>query len=109
MPLDKRKHTMKKEYNFEKMKLKRKGPLKELEGQSVKSAKVKITISLDKDIIDYFKTKASKPGAIPYQTQINQALANLIEQEDDSTIEQIKNNLLNDKDFIKKISKKIHK
>ena|SRR5215510_5809010 len=40
--------------------------------------KVRINIMLDEDIIEYFKLRAAKPNAAPYQTQINQALRALI-------------------------------
>jgi uncharacterized protein (DUF4415 family) len=70
--------------------------------------KVRITISLDKDVIDYFKSEAKHPGAFPYQTQINHALRQLIEKwhgaaHDD--IEEIKSELLHDVAFISKLAK----
>lgn len=42
--------------------------------------KVQITIWLDSDVVDYFKSLAGAPG---YQTLINQALRQLIEQGDE--------------------------
>jgi uncharacterized protein (DUF4415 family) len=40
--------------------------------------KVRINIMLDEDIIEYFKQRAALPNAAPYQTQINQALREVI-------------------------------
>ncbi|MFN7949419.1 MAG: BrnA antitoxin family protein [Blastocatellia bacterium] len=36
--------------------------------------KARITIMLDGDVLEYFRARAAAPGAAPYQTQINQAL-----------------------------------
>lgn len=40
--------------------------------------KLRINITLDEDIIEYFKQRAALPNAAPYQTQINQALKELV-------------------------------
>jgi uncharacterized protein (DUF4415 family) len=40
--------------------------------------KVRINIMLEEDIVDYFKLRAAMPNAAPYQTQINQALKDLV-------------------------------
>jgi uncharacterized protein (DUF4415 family) len=40
--------------------------------------KLRINIMLDEDIVEYFKERAALPNAAPYQTQINQALKELI-------------------------------
>jgi uncharacterized protein (DUF4415 family) len=44
--------------------------------------KVRISINIDSDILEYFKTRAAQPNAAPYQTQINQALRRVMEQEE---------------------------
>ena len=44
--------------------------------------KVRISIDLDHDILDYFKQRARQPNAAPYQTQINKALRQVIENEE---------------------------
>ncbi len=101
---------MKKEYDVKKLKVKRRGVLSGLKGQSADSAKIKITISLDKDVVDYFKSEADKPGTFPYQTQINQALRSLIgrwHQGSHEDIELLKEELLNDPGFIKQVVKLI--
>lgn len=51
----------------------------ELKDQAVE--KVKVTIYLDKDVVDFFTKRASAPDAASCQTQINRALRSLMEQE----------------------------
>jgi predicted DNA binding CopG/RHH family protein len=46
---------------------------KEIRAKSKKSAKVKITINLDEDLIKNIKKRASKTG-IPYQNLVNKML-----------------------------------
>jgi hypothetical protein len=60
---------------------------------------------LDKDIVDYFKAEAEKPGALPYQTQINQALRQAMQSE----TEGIKDSLLKDPEFIRAVANEINK
>lgn len=43
-----------------------------------RNIKVHISIKLDADILEYFKEQARRPGAAPYQSQINQALRDAI-------------------------------
>ena len=47
--------------------------------QLARHTKVRITIFLDLDILDFFKSRAAKRGKAPYQTQINQALREYME------------------------------
>ncbi len=46
-----------------------------------RNIKVHISIKLDADVLDYFKGRARRPGAPPYQTQINQALRQVIDRD----------------------------
>lgn len=98
---------MRKEYDLNKLKVKRRGVLPELQGEDAKQAKVRITISLDQDVVDYFKHAAEQPGALPYQTQINQTLRKAIESEGLEDIEAIKAKLLEDPEFLRKLAKYI--
>jgi len=62
--------------------------------------KVRITISLDQDLVEHFKEEAAKPGALPYQTQINQTLRKaLISEVRPDQTEALKEELLKDSDF----------
>ena len=98
---------MREEYDLKKLKVKRRGPLPGLKDEKGKQAKVRITISLDQDIVNYFKQSADVAGSLPYQTQINQVLRRVIEnsQQDDTEIVKLK--LLKDTDFIRALASQI--
>lgn len=100
---------MKKEYDLKKMNVRRRGVLPVVQAEKTGARnKVRITISLDKDVVEYFKGESSQPGAFPYQTQINQALRQLIDRHHNrADIEAIKSELLHDRAFIHKLSKQI--
>jgi uncharacterized protein (DUF4415 family) len=51
---------------------------REMEARNIK---VHISIKLDADVLEFFKRRAAKPGAAPYQTQINQALRESMERD----------------------------
>lgn len=65
---------MREEYDLSKLKVKRRGVLPSLQEQT----QVQITLSLDSDIIEYFKHQAEKNEKLTYQQHINLALRNLI-------------------------------
>jgi uncharacterized protein (DUF4415 family) len=44
-----------------------------------RNTKVRVSIYLDLDVLDFFKTRAGKPGAMPYQTQINAILREVVQ------------------------------
>jgi len=48
----------------------------------LRNCKVGVYLKLDADIVEYFKTQASRPHAASYQTQINNALRSFIERKD---------------------------
>lgn len=71
--------------------------------QALKRKKKKrITISIDGDIIDYFKNAAGGKG---YQTMINEALRDFISEDR----EDIARKLLNDKEFLYSLNAKLLK
>jgi uncharacterized protein (DUF4415 family) len=45
-----------------------------------KTSKVKISMYLDQDILNFFRARAATPHAAPYQSQINQVLREFMEQ-----------------------------
>ena len=51
---------MHEEYDLKKLKVKRRGLLPELKDEKGKPAKVRITISLDQDIVEYFKLQIQR-------------------------------------------------
>jgi uncharacterized protein (DUF4415 family) len=61
--------------------------------------KVRITINLDADILEYFKDRAEEPDAAPYQTQINNELRRLMKSGRKSVTSTAKE-LLRDDNFI---------
>jgi uncharacterized protein (DUF4415 family) len=94
---------MKEEYHLKNLKIKRRGPLPGLVPATLKH---KITISLDEDVLQHFKSLAENPGALPYQTQINQALRQYINQ--DQALTDIKYKLLQDQIFLNTLATMIH-
>lgn len=96
---------MQAEYDLKALKVKRRGPLPDLAGQKAKSAKIRVTIALDADVVEHFKSEAAKPGSLPYQTQINQALRQVIKHP--GRAEMIKNALLHDPDFIREVAEQV--
>ncbi len=97
---------MREEYEFDKLKVKRRGMLPTLDR---KSSKVRITIALDSDVVEHFKSEAAKPGALPYQTQINQVLRGVLEEHGgrSATAEALKDALLEDRDFVHSLARKV--
>lgn len=70
----------------------------------LKQSKVRITIMLDADVIAAFKTEAKKPGALPYQTRINQVLRAHLDGKPSPT-----DQLLDDDMFIGRLAERIAK
>lgn len=74
-----------------------------------RNCKVRITMFLDADILEYFKTRATKPHAAPYQTQINETLREVMERDiarkADPTAEHKK--LLENPEFIEAVAKRV--
>lgn len=97
---------MKKEYDLAKLKVKRRGPLPAFRDAAGRPVKVRITITLDQDLVEHFKAEAAKPGALPYQTQINQALRKALVGEElrPEQTEAIKAALLQDPDFLRAVA-----
>ena len=95
---------MRKEYDLKSLKVKRRGLPKGLRTKRVEHAKVRVTISLDSDVVEYFKQAAAARGALPYQTQINRALRAAIEQ---SPADLFKSELLKDKAFLRTLAQEM--
>jgi uncharacterized protein (DUF4415 family) len=95
---------MRKDYDLKALKVKRRGALPGLRGKAAAPAKVRVTIALDRDVVEHFKEAAAHRGALPYQTQINQVLRQVIEQPD---AQALKSALLQDKDFIRTLAREV--
>jgi len=68
--------------------------------------KVRITIHLDADILEYFKNRADLPNAAPYQTQINNELRRVMKSGKKSVTSTAKE-LLRDDSFIEALRDKL--
>lgn len=68
--------------------------------------KVKVSIYLDSDVVQYFRGRADQANAAPYQTQINNELRKVMESGsvDTASVESV---ILNDKKFLKALKKKL--
>ena len=103
---------MREEYYLKTLKVKRRGILPSLKGQSPEQAQLKITIALDEDLVNYFKVEDQQPAIRFYQTQVNQTLRQAIQQKSQphlADMDTIKKILLQDSDFIREVANKILK
>jgi uncharacterized protein (DUF4415 family) len=66
--------------------------------------KVKVSIYLDHEVVEYFRERAEHPNAAPYQTQINNELRKVMEG---GAAESVEDDILNNKKFLKALKKKL--
>lgn len=71
-----------------------------------KNNKVKVSIYLDGEVLDYFKERAEQPNAAPYQTQINNELRKVMEN-GSTDAKSVGQDILNDKKFLRALKKKL--
>lgn len=69
-----------------------------------KPAKERISILLDQDVVKFFKKRAARSGAPPYQTQINAELRAVMEGGGGAYA-----SLLNDEKFIAAVAERVLK
>jgi uncharacterized protein (DUF4415 family) len=100
---------MREEYELADLKVKRRGPLPAFRDAAGRPMKIRITISLDQDLVEHFKAEAAKPGVLPYQTQINQVLRKALAGEEPRSeqTEAIKAALLEDPDFLRAVAQRL--
>ena len=100
---------MRKEYELKQLRVKRRGPLPGLESSAERPAKIRITTALDQDVVEHFKAESAKPGGLPYQTQINQALRKALELDDAAGPgpSALKEALLHDEEFLEAVGAKV--
>jgi uncharacterized protein (DUF4415 family) len=72
----------------------------------LKNCKVKISMYLDADIVEYFRKRAELPDAAPYQTQINNELRRIMEN-DSRDAASIENDILNNEEFLRALKEKL--
>jgi uncharacterized protein (DUF4415 family) len=69
--------------------------------------KVKITMYLDADVLEHFKSRAAGPQAAPYQTQINAELRAVMEREQAAQPADAYRILLEDEQFLAALAAKL--
>lgn len=71
--------------------------------------KLKVTIMLDADILDFYKERAAKQGNLPYQTQINRELRRAMEKAKQPKSEVVTLEMLENPAFLSDLAKKLKK
>jgi uncharacterized protein (DUF4415 family) len=71
------------------------------------NCKVKVTMYLDADVLEHFKSRAAGPQAAPYQTQINAELRAIMERERAAQPEDAYRILLEDEQFLAALAAKL--
>ena len=71
-----------------------------------RDAKVKISLYIDGDILEYFRRRAESPDAAPYQTQINNELRKIMEA-DKHGKSKLEPSILEDTEFLRALKEKL--
>ncbi len=71
-----------------------------------KDAKSKISLYIDADVLEYFRKRAEPPHAAPYQTQINNELRRIMEN-DSSDAASLEKDILNNEEFLRALKEKL--
>ena len=71
--------------------------------------KIKVTIMLDADVLDFYKEQAAKPGNLPYQTQINRELRKTMEKAKQPQSEVVTMEMLENPAFLSELANKLKK
>lgn len=72
---------------------------------TLSDCKVRVTMYLDADVLEYFKGRAAAPNAAPYQTQINSELRSVMEQGRGAPYDA----LLSDERFIEAVAERVRR
>ena len=92
---------------LDKMKRLPRGSFKaKLNATKLENCKVKISLYLDGDILEYFRKRAEPPHAAPYQTQINSELRRVMEN-DSQDAASVEKDILNNKEFLRALKEKL--
>lgn len=68
--------------------------------------KTRLSLDLDDDVVAWFREQAARPGAVPFQTRINQVLRELMNRHPVISPE-ITSALLNDQKFIAALAERV--
>jgi len=71
--------------------------------------KLKVTIMLDADILDFYKERAAEQGNLPYQTQINHELRKAMERAKRPKSEAVTLEMLENPAFLSELADKLKK
>ncbi len=107
--IDRKKLTGEEKMDAEVAKMKRlpRGSFKASPGDTdLSNCKVRVTMYIDADVLDHFKTRAKQPNAAPYQTQINNELRKVMEGETSNALRGA-DDILNNTKFLKALKKKL--
>ncbi len=77
-----------------------------------KRGREKITIVLDSDILDFFRTRANQPDSPKYQAQINNELRRIVEANKltkEVGLSVIESSILENEVFVRKLKEKMKK
>jgi uncharacterized protein (DUF4415 family) len=92
---------------LDKMKRLPRGSFKAKKGATnLENCKVKVSLYLDADILEYFRQRAESPDGAPYQTQINNELRRVVESDSRETAS-IENDILNNEEFLRALKEKL--
>jgi len=92
---------------LDKMKRLPRGSFKAKKGATnLENCKVKISLYIDGDILEYFKKRAEPPHAAPYQTQINNELRRAMES-DSPDATSLEKDILNNEEFLRALKEKL--
>jgi len=69
-------------------------------------AKVKISLYIDGDILEYFRKRAAQPRGAAYQTQINNELRRIMEN-DSHDAASLEKDILNNEEFLRALKEKL--
>ncbi len=71
--------------------------------------KLKVTIMLDADVVDFYKKQAAEAGNLPYQTQINRQLRQAMEKSQNPNSQVITMEMLENPTFLAELATKLKK
>ncbi|MGI8789029.1 MAG: BrnA antitoxin family protein [Pyrinomonadaceae bacterium] len=76
---------------------------------SRKEQKLKVTIMLDADVLDFYKEQAAKAGNLPYQTQINRQLRKAMEKAQNPNSQVVTMEMLENPAFLAELANRLKK
>lgn len=71
--------------------------------------KIKVTMLIDADVLDFYKEQAAKPGSLPYQTEINRQLRKAMEKTKHPNSSVVTMEMLDNPKFLSKLANKLKK